>query len=66
MHGLWSITTSVQGRSLMTRVVIGNHKSQTNMHFVLYSLTWLVLVVISKYTHVHCILSEVACQKRGQ
>ena len=36
---LRSITTRVQGWSLRTRMVIINHKSQTNKHYVLYSLT---------------------------
>ena len=36
---LRSITTRVQGWSLRTRMVIINHKSQTNMHYVLYSPT---------------------------
>ena len=47
---LWSITTRVQGWSPRTRVVIVNHKSQTNMHYVagsVHVLGQLCEVVIS-------------------
>ena len=42
----------LQGWTLRTskRVIIVNYKSQTNMHYVVYSPTWLVLVAIDKHS----------------
>ena len=48
-----AITIPLQGQSPRTRVVIVNHKFQTSMHYVLYSSTWLVFVVITEWLSPH-------------
>ena len=67
MHGLGTKLGSLgfmlnkhltPGWSPNTRVVIVNHQSQTNMHYVLYSLTRLSLLLLVKHAYMvyslHC------------
>ena len=53
MHGLGTRLGSLGfmlNKHLTPRVVIVNHQSQTNMRYVLYSLTRLSLLLLVKHT----------------
>ena len=50
---LWSITIRLRGRSPRTRVVIVNHKSQTDMHYILQP-DWSLLLLVNIQDSLYC------------